>query len=116
MLTANRNRLEHLIARVAGRDRSAFALLYEATYGSLRDGLESRLGDTTWASDVLVAMYVEVWWLAGRHIGPDFDAEAWINEIGERRGAEGPPVPRQPDCFAGTRSAHAKLELDRLLR
>lgn len=112
-------RLRHLIVRIACRDRAAFASLYDQTSGRLRDALEWRLGDRARAAGVLVATYVEVWWLAGRHADPGCDAVAWINDVVERRIAEGPPVSQSAattgGSFAVLRARHAELELADLL-
>jgi hypothetical protein len=86
------DRLRHLIVRIARRDHAAFTALYDDTFNCLRDGLDLRLGDTAWADGVLAATYVEIWWLAGGHTHPASDAVAWMNDIVERRVAEGPPV------------------------
>jgi hypothetical protein len=113
------DRLRHLIVRIACRDRAAFRALYDDTCGRVRDGLESRLGDTTWAAGVLVATYVEVWWLAGWHTDPGCDTVAWMNDIVKRRVAEGPPVVGCAETglggLADIRIQYAETELAGLL-
>ena len=111
--------LRHLIVRIACRDRAAFTTLYDDTCGRLRDDLEARLGDRTWAAGVIVATYVEVWWLAGRHADPGSDTVGWMNDIVERRVAEGPPPSRCAErgkgSLADPRSDYAEIELAGLL-
>ena len=114
------DRLRHLIVRIARRDHAAFTALYDDTFNCLRDGLDLRLGDTAWADGVLAATYVEIWWLAGGHTHPASDAVAWMNEIVERRVAEGPPVSWCAETgrgrLADLRTWYAKAELAGLLR
>jgi hypothetical protein len=113
------DQLQHLITRIAAYDRAAFADLYDATSDRLRDQLQARLGDPAWAGRVLVATYVEVWWLARRHCDPGAGVVAWINGIAERRVAEGPPVPPALDAatvnLGDLRARHAETELAALL-
>ncbi len=44
--------------------------------------------DFAQADGVVAATFVEVWWLAGCHVGPDTDVMTWINGIAARRDAE----------------------------
>ncbi|WP_328459588.1 hypothetical protein OHA21_27495 [Actinoplanes sp. NBC_00393] len=46
--------------------------------------------------EIFAASYLEVWWLAGCHIGPDLDVAAWITGIARRRIADVRTGPR-PD-------------------
>ncbi|MEV8509193.1 hypothetical protein AB0368_30755 [Actinoplanes sp. NPDC051475] len=100
-----------------------FVSLFEHTCGHVRARLDSRLRDQQLAVMVFAATYVEVWWLAGCHNGPDLDVLAWINKIVDRRVADAlrratPKAPladaAQVDC-AVTRARRAAVELATLL-
>jgi hypothetical protein len=111
--------LRDLVVRISFRDRIAFITLFDTTCARLRERLEWRLGDPAWADEVLVATYVEVWWLSGKHAAADADIVAWMNDIVERRVAEGPPLTPEQDAAAGNlgdlRSRIAQTELAGLL-
>jgi len=84
MTAAPADDLAILLARVATRDRAAFAALYRATSAKLY-GVVSRILPGGEASEVLQEAYVKVWERAG-----DFDAAkgsplAWMATIARNR-------------------------------
>lgn len=78
-------RLRWLIRRIAADDRRAFAELYHRYSGPIGRGLRQQLPDSARVTGILAGTFVEVWWLAGGHVGPDSDARAWIDRIVRRR-------------------------------
>ena len=76
--------LQRLVVRIAGKDRIAFADLYDAVSPELYSQIRSVLTSPVRAVGVLAATFVEVWALARFHAG-DHDAEAWITDIAVRR-------------------------------
>ena len=84
MTAAPADDLAVLLAKVAGRDRAAFAALYRATSAKLY-GVVSRILPSGEASEVLQEVYVKIWERAG-----DFDAVkgsplAWMATIARNR-------------------------------
>jgi hypothetical protein len=117
---------EHLSALmdpISRGSRDAFVTLFDHTRDTVRAGIDSRLRDPQSAAAVFAATYVEVWWLAGCHTGPDVDVIAWIDRIVERRSAEAgpdpdPPAPSEepgPADAADPQHLRAALELSSLL-
>ncbi len=83
-MTAAANELADLLARVARRDRAAFAALYRATSAKLY-AVVSRILTSGEASEVLQEAYVKIWERAA-----DFDAAkgsplAWMATIARNR-------------------------------
>jgi hypothetical protein len=76
------------VAAISGGSREAFISLFDRTSGAIHAELASRLPDLDQAVPVFAATYVEVWWLAGCHSGPDVDAVEWIRRILHRRIAD----------------------------
>jgi hypothetical protein len=119
-------RLRWLRRRISGDDRNAFVELFDRLSGPLRDGLGARLADPPCAEIIITATFVEVWWLAGCHSGPETDVVAWINRIVDRRVGELRPLAAQfvyqadfsqltPGVLATMRARRAELELAALL-
>jgi len=82
-------RLRWLVRRISDDDGGAFVELFDLLSGPLYDRLRSRLSDPPRAAAIITATFVEVWWLAGCHAGPDADVMMWINLIVERRVKQG---------------------------
>jgi len=77
--------LSDLLARVASRDRAAFAALYRATQAKLY-GVVSRIlsrGDTS--GEVLQETYVRIWERAGEFDPAKGSAVAWMATIARNR-------------------------------
>ncbi len=77
--------LADLVARVAGRDRTAFTALYQATSAKLFGIVVRILGRRELAEEVLQEVYVRIWERAG-----DFDAAraspiTWMAAIARNR-------------------------------
>jgi hypothetical protein len=104
-------RLRWLVRRISGDDGAAFVELFDRVSGPLYDRLRSRLSDPPRAAATITATFVEVWWLAGCHAGPDADVMMWINQIVERRVKRSEPTA----AMASIRSRSADLELAALL-
>ena len=112
------------VAAISRGSRDAFVALFDRTAGVVRAELASRLPDPARAAAVFAATYVEVWWLAGCHSGPEFDAEKWIRRILDRRIADVDPntrlwsrtPPTPADLAVVLRPSCAELELAALLR
>ena len=111
------------VAAISRGSREAFASLFDRTSGAVRAELASRLPDADRAATVFAATYVEVWWLAGRHSGPELDVGEWIRQILHRRIADADPVGRRQsrtppptwERAADLRPSCAELELAALL-
>jgi RNA polymerase sigma-70 factor (ECF subfamily) len=83
-MMASADELAELLAKVAQRDRAAFAALYRATSAKL-NGVVSRILTSGEASEVLQEAYVKIWERAA-----DFDAAkgsplAWMATIARNR-------------------------------
>ena len=76
------------IAAISRGSREAFVALFDRTSVAIRAELALGLPDVDEARPVFAATYVEVWWLAGCHSGPEVDAMEWIRRILHRRIAE----------------------------
>ncbi|WP_157437029.1 hypothetical protein [Actinoplanes subtropicus] len=111
------------LAAISRGSREAFVSLFDRTSGAIGAELASRLPDGDQAVLVFAATYVEVWWLAGCHSGPGFDAVEWITQILRRRIADLDPNARQhsrmpsaaPEPAVDPRPSYAELELAALL-
>jgi hypothetical protein len=101
-----------LIRRISDDDRDAFVELFDHLSPRLLDALRSRLSSPYLAAAIVTATFVEVWWLAGFHVGRDSDVVAWIDRIAQRRVQEGPPAITD---VASLRARCAELELGALL-
>jgi hypothetical protein len=103
-----------LMERISRGDRDAFGTLFDRTADRVRDRLRAWPDEPDWVATVFAATYVEVWWLAGCHSGPDVDVVAWIDHIVERRIAEDrrPPF---PEGAPEPRPRYVVLELAELL-
>ena len=111
-------RLRWLVRRISGDDGAAFVELFDRLSGPLYDRLRSRLSDPPRAAATITATFVEVWWLAGCHAGPDADVMVWINQIVERRVKKSEPTAAMvtgPAGLASVGSRSADLELAALL-
>ncbi|GAA2864221.1 hypothetical protein Acy02nite_71850 [Actinoplanes cyaneus] len=85
--------LRSLMDPISRGDRDAFVTLFDHTRAAVRATIDEELQDPQCAAAVFAATYVEVWWLAGCHIGSGTDVVGWINRIAERRSAEEQPCP-----------------------
>jgi len=83
--TAQSVHIRRLVVRIAGKDRIAFADLYDAVSPTLYRDIRSVLASPVRATGVLAATFVEVWALARFHAGAGDDVEAWITDIAVRR-------------------------------
>jgi hypothetical protein len=54
--------------------------------------LHAQTSDPRRVAAVVAGTFVEVWWLAGRHIDPDADVMVWIDGIVQRRVADSRPA------------------------
>ena len=112
---------QRTMAAISRGSREAFVGLFDRTSGPIRAELASCLPGGDHAA-LVAATYVEVWWLAGCHSGPERDAEEWIKRILHRRIAEversakrrsrRPPAASDP---VDRRPSRAELELAVLL-
>ncbi|GIF01312.1 hypothetical protein [Paractinoplanes rishiriensis] len=109
---------QRTVAAISRGSRDAFILLFDRTSGAVRAEIASRL-DADRSATVFAATYVEVWWLAGCHSGPEIDAMEWIKNILRRRLADADLDTRQQasnsDPAPGLRPSCAELELAFLL-
>jgi RNA polymerase sigma-70 factor (ECF subfamily) len=120
-----------VFARVAARDRSAFATLYDATSAKLYGVILPIMGERTSAEEVLQEVYVKIWQNAGLYDRAKASPITWmvaiarnraIDEVRRRRG--GPQsidaVGELPDVFedplAGAERAQGLGALIRCLR
>ncbi|MBS8239584.1 RNA polymerase subunit sigma-24 [Marinobacter lipolyticus] len=70
-----------LIAKVAQRDRAAFARLYEATAPKLLGTVLRILRDRAWADDVIQDVYIKIWQKATQFDAGRASAIAWMASI-----------------------------------
>jgi DNA-directed RNA polymerase specialized sigma24 family protein len=77
--------LARLVVRIAGRDRVAFAELFDAQWRTLLAGVHHGVPDQLQAEQIATASFVEVWWLARYHTAAGTDVATWIAEIAARR-------------------------------
>ena len=111
------------VAAISRGSREAFASLFDRASGAVWAELAVRLPDADRAATVFAATFVEVWWLAGCHSGPELDAAEWIRRILHRRIADAGPVgwrqsrtpPPASEAAADLRPSCAELELAALL-
>ncbi len=94
--------------------RQAFATLFDRTSAIIDAELTARLRDPGQRAAILAAAYLEVWWLAGCHSGPEPDVTQWIRRILDRRVAEEHRAMAHR-VQAESRPGHAELELAHLL-
>jgi hypothetical protein len=66
-------------------DLDAFARLFDRTSDAVRAEVTSRLPDADLSAAVFASTYMEVWWLAGCHNGPELDVAEWLMNILCRR-------------------------------
>lgn len=115
-------RLRWLVRRIAGHDRGAFAELFDRCSGPVLRTLHRQAPDRHQIAGLLAGTFVEVWWLAGSHAGPDSDIPAWIERIVRRRVADSRPSESSadPHIYGGDRpeapwAQSLEVELARLL-
>ncbi len=73
--------LEHLLARIALRDRAAFDALYSATSAKLFGVSLRVLNDRTEAEEALQDTYVKIWRNAGRYAANGLSPMTWLITI-----------------------------------
>jgi hypothetical protein len=96
--------LRRLLRRISNNERDAFAELFDHLSRRLLATVQSRVPDPHRATAIVTATFVEVWWLAGCHAGPDCDVVAWVDRIAHRRAGEGPPATDAAGQPAGSAS------------
>lgn len=105
--------LVQLVRRVAGLDRLAFGLLYDATSSQVRRQVLEALSSGDAVDAVVAATFLEVWWLAPLYRPGDPDVPAWISGIAAGRIAarqrNAVPMPSAPDVDAQRRSPWSVL-------
>ena len=74
-------KLQHLLARCALRDRAAFVELYRATSANLNGVALRIVRDRQWAEEVLQDAYVKVWQHAGDYEASRGAAMTWMINI-----------------------------------
>jgi RNA polymerase sigma-70 factor (ECF subfamily) len=74
-------RLQHLLARCALRDRAAFVELYHATSANLNGVALRILRNGQWAEEVLQDVYVRIWQHAGDYAASRGAAMTWMINI-----------------------------------
>jgi hypothetical protein len=79
---------QRTVAAISRGNRDAFVRLFDRTCDAVRAELASRLPDVGLSATVFASVYVEVWWLAGCHSGPELDVAEWIRNILDRRIAD----------------------------
>ena len=79
--TLDTDRIEHLIARVALGDRSAFSELYDATSAKLFGVTLRILRDRGEAEDVLQEVFLRVWRRADRYGANGYSPMTWLITI-----------------------------------
>ncbi len=84
MTAAPASELANLLARVATRDRAAFAALYRATSAKLY-GVVSRILPGGEASEVLQEVYVKLWERAGEFDPAKGSPLGWMATIARNR-------------------------------
>jgi hypothetical protein len=87
-----------LLQEISRGDQQAFAVLFDRTAGIVAADLTASLPDQRQRIAILAATYIEVWWLAGCHIGPEPDITQWIRAILDRRigAVSGDETPHEP--------------------
>ncbi|WP_112320565.1 sigma-70 family RNA polymerase sigma factor [Oceanibium sediminis] len=75
------NEINQLIARVALRDRAAFAALYDATSAKLYGVCLRILRDKADAEEALQEVYVRVWMNASRFVAAETSPLSWLAAI-----------------------------------
>ncbi len=95
--------LAQLVRRVAASDRKAFALLYDALSGEVRQQVRAVLSAGDAVDAVVAATFLQVWWLAPLQDPDDEDVPAWICAIAsgriadrQRNAMSTPPVVHAP--------------------
>ena len=74
-------KLQHLLARCALRDRAAFVELYHATSANLNGVALRILRNPQWAEEVLQDAYVKIWHRAGDYEASRGAAMTWMINI-----------------------------------
>lgn len=75
------NDISHLLARIALRDRKAFAELYERSAPKLFGICLRILRDRSEAEEALQEVYVKIWQRADRYVSGDTDPMSWLAAI-----------------------------------
>jgi DNA-directed RNA polymerase specialized sigma24 family protein len=94
--------LRWLVRRIADDDRDAFGEFFDRLAGSVSSALHRQLSDPDQVAGVVAGTFVEVWWLAGGHVGADTDVLAWITEIVGRRVVDSRSFAPLPASIAAT--------------
>lgn len=81
----SRERIDALLAQVAGGDRQAFEILYRMTSGALFGICLRVLADRSEAEDVLQEVYVTVWGKAVQFDAARASANTWLGMIARNR-------------------------------
>lgn len=108
-----------LVDLISQGSEAALAVVIERTSGVVRVALPASFAAWSRSSEVLAATYLEVWWLAGSHGGPEADVMDWIIGIARRRYddmAGGVSDSGTPPSDGGLRPSHAEVEIAALLR
>jgi len=80
-ITLNNSSLEHLLARSALRDQSAFETLYESTSPKLMGLAIQLLKSKDRAEEALQEAFVKIWYNAGHFHAEKGSAMAWMSSI-----------------------------------
>jgi DNA-directed RNA polymerase specialized sigma24 family protein len=112
------DRLDLLVERIAGGDRTAFRCLYSFLVMLVWREAIRALGNPTDARAVTRSTFVEVWHLAGQHLDHGrHGARTWIAAIAARLADDrrSGPEPHVSYAFLDQYDQHVHLELAALL-
>lgn len=101
--------IEALIARVALRDRSAFAALYDATSTKLFGICLHVLRDRSDAEDALQEVFIRIWENADRYAATGHSPMTWLITVARNRAIDRlrarPPATSGTQAFASLRDS-----------
>ena len=104
-LPASATELGHLLQRVATRDRSAFAKVYEATAPKLLGTVLRILNNRGWAEEVVHDAYIKIWQKAGQFDASKASPITWMVTIARNSAID--ELRKQP---TGRKAAEEELE------
>lgn len=104
--TASREHLAGVMRRLAGRDRAAFAELYQATSAKLLGVVLRIVRERAWAEDILHEVFIKVWERANDYDPDRGSPLAWIIIMARNKALD------EVRSRARLKSSHAVTEVD----
>jgi RNA polymerase sigma-70 factor (ECF subfamily) len=100
-----RARLADLLDRIARRDQTSFAELYDRTAADVLGLATFMLGDPVAAEAVTAAVYKDLWHTAAHYDPAQGSAHAWLMGLAQRHAAEHLRANREPASTTATQLA-----------